>query len=198
MAPKNKNIKEKEREKTLSTFAENIQLLLDTEHRVGTYISCYTYVEIDGLPVDILIEKKNKGRYKDVYLLKIKIVNNVIFLDDNNKDEELVLGKSNEINTIRGVLEYIERIKKDYKLVDHQLLDPEQIENLNIKRTFFPIPTDKNCSVCNEPTIEYTICKHPICFRCRYNSIASNKHTCPICNFGKLNRFPNELIYHDP
>ena len=30
----------------------------------------------DGI---ILIEKKNKGRYKDVYLLKMKIVNNAIF-----------------------------------------------------------------------------------------------------------------------
>jgi len=144
------------------------------------------------------LKKKNKGRYKDVYLLKIKIVNNVIFLDDNNKDEELILLKSNEINTIEEVLEYIEDIKKNYKLVDHQLLSPNQIKNIKTKRTFFPIPTDKNCSVCNEPTIEYTLCKHPICFRCRYNSIASNKHTCPICNFGKLNRFPNELIYHDP
>lgn len=196
MAPKKKNIIDKD--KLISTFAENIKILLDTEHRDGTYITCYSYVEIDGLPVDILIEKKNKGRYKDVYLLKMKIVNNAIFLDDNNNDDELLLLKSNEINTIENVLEYIEDIKKDYKLVDHSILSPTQIENTKTKRTFFPIPTDKNCSVCNEPTIEYTVCKHSICFRCRYNCIATNKHTCPICNFGKLNRFPNELIYHDP
>jgi len=56
MAPKKKNIIDQS--KLISTFAENIQVLLDTEHRDGTYISCYTCVEIDGLPVDILIEKK--------------------------------------------------------------------------------------------------------------------------------------------
>jgi hypothetical protein len=197
MPPKKKKIIDKT--EVISTFAENIEQLLDTEHRDGTYITCYSYVEIDGLPVDILIEKKNKGRYKDVYLLKMKIVNDVIFLDNNdNKEEELLLLKSNEINTIENVLEYIEKIKKDYKLVDHTIFSPTEIENLKIKRTFFPIPTDKNCSVCDEATVEYTVCKHPICFRCRYNCIATNKHTCPICNFGKLNRFPNELIYHDP
>ena len=197
MPPKKKKIIDKT--EVISTFAENIEQLLDTEHRDGTYITCYSYVEIDGLPVDILIEKKNKGRYKDVYLLKMKIVNDVIFLDNNdNKEEELLLLKSNEINTIETVLEYIEKIKKDYKLVDHTIFSPKGIEDLKIKRTFFPISTDKNCSVCDEATVEYTVCKHPICFRCRYNCIATNKHTCPICNFGKLNRFPNELIYHDP
>jgi hypothetical protein len=196
MAPNKKELIDNT--EVISTFAENIKILLDTEHRDGTYITCYSYVEIDGLPVDILIEKKNKGRYKDVYLLKMKIVNNAIFLDDDNNKDDLLLLKSNEINTIENVLEYIEDIKKDYKLVDHNILSPKQIENIKIKRSFFPIPEDKNCSVCNEPTIEYTVCKHPICFRCRYNCIATNKHTCPICNFGKLNRFPNELIYHDP
>lgn len=196
MPPKKKNIIDKT--EVISTFAENIQQLLDSVHRDGTYITCYSYVEIDGLPVDISIEKKNKSRYKDVYVLQIKIVNNTIFLDDNNKDDELILFKSNEINTIKNVLEYIEEIKKDYKLVDHTIFSPEEIEKIKIKRTFFPIPADKYCSVCNEPTIEYTVCKHPICFRCRYNCIATNIHTCPICNFGKLNRFPNELIYHDP
>jgi hypothetical protein len=193
MPPKKKKIIDKE--EVISTFAENIEQLLDTEHRDGTYITCYSYVEIDGLPVDILIEKKNKGRYKDVYLLKMKIVNNAIFLDNNdNKEEELLLLKSNEINTIEHVLEYIEEIKKDYKLVDHSIFSPTQIENLNIKRTFFPIPADKYCSVCNEPTIEYTVCKHPICFRCRYACIVSKNDTCPICRKGKLKRFPDELM----
>jgi len=179
-----------------STFAENIEKLLDTEHRSSTHITCHTYVEIDGLPVDILVEKENKG--KNVYRFKIKIVNNTIFLDDDNTDDKLYLFTSFEFNSIVTILERIEIVKRDYKFIDHNILSPKQIENINIKRIFFPIPSDKNCSVCNEPTIEYTVCKHPICFRCRYNSIATNKHTCPICNFWKLNRFPNELIYHDP
>ena len=197
MPPKKKNIKEKEKEEVLSSFTRNIQELLDTEHRNGTYINYGSYVEIDGLPVDILIEKIIKEKNKFTYLLKIKIANDVIFLDDNDNEEELILLKSYEMRTIQEVLEYIEELKEDCKFIDHHLLDSTQFKNLNIKRTFFPIPADKTCSVCNEATIEYTVCKHPICFRCRYNCIAANKHTCPVCNFGKLNRFPNELICHD-
>ena len=193
---KNKLIKEKEKKELLSTFVENIEELLNTQHRNGTYITCYTYVEIDGLPVDISIEKENEG--KNVYTFKIKIVNNTIFLDDTTTKDEILLLSWTGFNTIESILEKIEIVKKDYKLVDHHILSPKDIEDLKIKRTLFPIPTDKNCSVCNETTIEYTVCKHPICFRCRYNCIATNIHTCPICNFGKLNRFPNELIYHDP
>jgi hypothetical protein len=192
MAPKKKKLIDKT--KLISTFAENIEQLLDSQHRNGTYINCYSYVEIDGLPVDILISKENNGKYT----FKIKIVNNTIFLDDDNKNDELFLFTSFEFNNIETILEQIEIVKKDHTFLDHDIISPKQIENIKIQRTFFPIPTDKNCSVCNEPTVEYTVCKHPICFRCRYNCIATNKHTCPICNFGKLNRFPNELIYHDP
>jgi hypothetical protein len=53
MPPKKKNIIDKT--EVISTFAENIQQLLDSVHRDGTYITCYSYVEIDGLPVDISI-----------------------------------------------------------------------------------------------------------------------------------------------
>ena len=189
----------KEKEELISIFAKNIEQLINNHHTDGTYINTYSYVEIDGLPVDILIQKDFDA---NKYTFKIKITNNIIFLNNNNnnnnEDDEIILILWTGFNNIQNILEKIEIIKKNYKLVEHSLLSPEEIEKLNITRSFFPIPSDKKCSVCHKSTIEYTVCKHPICFRCRYNCIASNKDTCPICNLGKLNRFPNELIFHDP
>lgn len=187
-------IKEKQKAELISSFARHIENLLNTEHKEGTYMNIYTEIVIDGLPVDILIEKQNSRKYK----LKIKVKNDIIKLNDDNTDYEICLLVWSNFNTLEKLLETIEIIERDFKLIDHTFLSPEQIEDINIKRTLFPMPSDKTCSVCNTPTVEYTVCKHPICFKCRYNCIDSNMHTCPICNFGKLNLFPNELIYHDP
>ena len=109
----------------------------------------------------------------------------------------IILLERKDFSTITDLLKTIKIVKRDYKLINHDFLSPESVEYVNLQRIFFPIPTDKNCSVCYEFTTEYTVCRHPICFRCRYKCIESNKQTCPICREGKLKRFPNELAYLD-
>jgi len=174
----------------------------DTEE--GINICNDSYVEIDGIPVDIFIIKK-KISYNYKYNCKIIIKNSLIFLnndadvddeDEEDKDEEIegvILFERTAYTDIRTLLEDIE-VFKTYKFIDHKLLYPEDMEYIIMQRSFFPIPVDKNCSVCYEPTNEYTVCKHPICFRCRYSCIVSKNVTCPICRKGKLERFPDELM----
>ena len=184
---------ESEEEKAfLSKYAKRIKKLLNTQHQTGTHINAFTYTEIDGLPVDILVRKEKE---KQTYMFIIRIKNNIIFLDKNATQINLL--EWNEFRTITDLLKTIKIVKRDYKLIEHTILSPQEIEYMKMQRIFFPIPTDKNCSVCYEFTSEYTVCCHPICFRCRYKCIASNKKTCPICREGKLERFPSELTYLD-
>lgn len=199
-----KKEKEKEKEELLLTFAENIKNVIDDyKSETGINICSDSYVEIDGIPVDIYIIKAKK--YPCKFNCKIIIKNSLIFLnndadvddeEEEDKDEEIegiILFERTGYTDIRTLLEDVE-VFKTYKFIDHKLLYPEDMEYIIMQRSFFPIPADKNCSVCYEPTNEYTVCKHPICFRCRYACIKSKNVTCPICRKGKLKRFPDELM----
>jgi hypothetical protein len=177
-------------------FAKRIEKLISKEHaRNGTNINYHSYIEIDGLPVDIFVKKEEKNK-EHTYKFSITIAGNIICLDKPTT-KQLHLLVWDEFDTVQEVLKQIKIVKRDYKLIDHYLLSPSEIKYVNMQRTFFQIPTDNHCSVCNLPTKEYTICRHPICFRCRYKCIVSNNHTCPICRTGELKRFPNELIILD-
>jgi len=198
------NEKEKKKEQLLTTFSENIKNVIDDyNYETGINICSDSYVEIDGIPVDIFIIKK-KISYPYKFNCKIIIKNSLIFLnndadvDDEEEDKEeetegVILFERTGYTDIRTLLEDVE-VFKTYKFIDHKLLYPEDMEYIMMQRSFFPIPVDKNCSVCYEPTNEYTVCKHPICFRCRYACIVSKNDTCPICRKGKLKRFPDELM----
>ena len=198
--------KEKKKEKLLTTFAENIKNVIDDyDSKEGINICSDSYVEIDEIPVDIFIIKTKISYNYYKYNCKIIIKNSLIFLnndaevddeEEENKDEEIegvLLFERTGYTDIRTLLEDIE-VFKTFKFIDHKLLYPEDMEYIIMQRSFFPIPVDKNCSVCYEPTNEYTVCKHPICFRCRYACIKSKNDTCPICRKGKLKRFPDELM----
>lgn len=200
-----KKEKDKKKEELLLTFAENIKNVIDDYNsEEGVNICNDSYVEIDGIPVDIFIIKK-KISYNYKYNCKIIIKNSLIFLnndadvddeEEDIKDEEIegiLLFERTGYTDIRTLLEDVE-VFKTYKFIDHKLLYPEDMEYIIMQRSFFPIPADKNCSVCYEPTNEYTVCNHPICFRCRYACIKSKNVTCPICRKGKLERFPDELM----
>jgi len=117
--------------------------------------------------------------------------------DTNRNDRDISLHSGNEFKTVLSILEHIDDVKNNYKLIDCELKSPNNTKFIKLQRKIYPIPTDKNCSVCYEPTTEYTVCKHPICFRCRHTCIMSNNLVCPICRDGELRVFPTELSYED-
>ena len=82
-------------------------------------------------------------------------------------------------------------MKKSYKLIEHELMSPDKIQFVKTQRRIYPLSPDKIC------TIEYTVCNHPICFRCRYTCIISDNIMCPICRDGELKVFPTELASED-
>ena len=156
-----------------------------------TTVNSHTHIEIDGIPVTIYI---GKDRNKDTYKFQmIAEYGNIKSEDTCRDDRDIAIHSGNAYKNVLSILEHIEEVKNSYKLIDNELLSPKTMELIKLQRKIYPIPSDKNCSVCYEPTIEYTVCKHPICFRCRYTCIRSNNILCPICRNGELKLFPTEL-----
>lgn len=66
--------------------------------------------------------------------------------------------------------------------------DPERLELVQCIRNAFLIENEPNittridmCSICQEPTMTHTKCKHYICVPCADESIANSYKDCPIC-----------------
>jgi len=181
---------EEDKEEFLSKYAEILEKRVNGNSPYRTNINHYSYVEIDGVSVDFWVEKETDNTYS----FFITVVDDIIKKNDFNS---IILLQIKDFKDIRSLLQQIEIVKRDYKLIEHNILSPEDIEYVRMQRTFFQIPTDKNCSVCFESTNEYTICRHPICFHCRYKCVSSNINACPICRENNLKRFPNELTNLD-
>jgi hypothetical protein len=151
----------------------------------------YTCIEIDGIPVTIYVGKeKNKNTYRFQIIAESSGIKSE---DTDRYDRDITLHSGNGFNNVLSILKHIEKVKTSYKLIEHELMSLDKIQFVKIQRRIYPLSPDKNCSVCYEPTIEYTLCKHPICFRCRYTCVMSNNLVCPICRNGELKVFPTEL-----
>ena len=162
-----------------------------------TCLNSYTCIEIDGIPVSISIGK-GKEKNKNTYQFQIIADSSGIKSEDTDRyDRDITLHSGNAFHNVLSILKHIEEVKNSYKLIEHELMSPDKIQFVKTQRRIYPLSPDKTCSVCYEPTIEYTVCKHPICFRCRYRCIMSNTVMCPICRDGELKLFPTELASED-
>ena len=182
----------------LIEYAKFIEKKIQNLKPPDTYISLYAYtiLEIDGMPVIISIGKEiNKKTYQ--FQIIADSTPRIKSEDTDRNDRDISLQSGKEFKTVLSILEHIDDVKNNYKLIDSKLKSPNDTKYIKLQRKIYPIPTDKNCSVCYEPTTEYTVCKHPICFRCRHKCIMSNNLVCPICRDGELRIFPTELSYED-
>jgi hypothetical protein len=181
----------------LFVFAGKIEKIIKDLKPPDTYtcLHNYTSIEIDGISVFISVGKEKN---KNTYQFQIVAESSGIKSEDIDRDDPYItLHSGNGFKNVLSLLEHIEEVKKDYKLIEHELMSPDKIQLVKTQRKIYPLSPDKNCSVCYEPTIEYTVCKHPICFRCRYTCIMSNNLVCPICRNGELKLFPTELAEED-
>ena len=157
----------------------------------NTYcISQYTLFEIDGIQADVYI-----GQEAESYFYHF-IAKNIEYVLDDNSDEDdndFILIEKNDFDTVVDLLEHIEKVRDTYTFLDFYLLSPEKKETVRLHRSFLPLPPDKTCSVCYEPTVEYTTCKHPICLKCREKCIVNERKMCPVCRSSQLRFYPTEL-----
>ena len=189
---KNKrNNKEEEEANRIATFAKVLEEQLVISAISGhnlIKITHHTIVIIDDVLVDIFVGKEdNKYNY---YITNCKLMSS-----SGSRDDDIIFIEIEDISTLVELLTHLEEVKKTYRFIEHKLVSPSEYEFAKNQRIFFPIPSDKCCSVCYDSTIEYSICNHPICFKCRMKCIMSEKDSCPLCREEKISIFPQVLTY---
>jgi len=188
--------KEIQKKMMLSKLSKEIESYLQ-EYPDDTYdLTRYTLFEIDGIQSDIFIGKEGSDSYyyhfiaKNIEYEEMKEYNED---DEENEDTDFILIEKNDFDTVLEVLHHIEKVKSTYTFLDFYLLSPKNKEIAKLHRSFLPLPPDKLCSVCYEPTIEYTMCRHPICLKCREKCITNKRKMCPVCRSTQLQIYPSEL-----
>jgi hypothetical protein len=185
------NIKNK---KVINILSKHIQKVLSKDPNKQYNLTKYTLFVIDELQADILISCEIDTNNIKTYFYKIVSKNIYYEIDDDEEDidktKDLVIYDNYGFSNLIAVLEDIKYVEKNYKLLDYYLLSPDSMEEAIAQREFMPIHADKICSVCHEPTIEYTTCKHYICLKCREKCIVNGNKTCPICRTSSLCIYP--------
>ena len=180
------------KKKMINKLAKVIEAFLEEKPDETTYcLSRYTLFEIDGIQADVYIGKESESYYYHF------VARNIEYFEDedgnNLDDSDFMLLEKNDFDTVVDVLEHIEKVRETYTFLDFYLLSPEKKEVARNHRAFMPISQDKICSVCYEPTLEYTTCKHPICLKCREKCIVNGRRLCPVCRSSQLRFYPTEL-----
>ena len=183
------------KKKMMKKLAKVIETYLDKNPENEYCLSRYTLFEIDGIQSDVYIGQEAGSSY--FYNFVAKNIEYVEDDDSNNdhidNDTYFLLIEKHDFDTVVDVLEHIEKVRDTYTFLDFYLLSPEKKEAARNHRTFFPLPPDKICSVCYEPTLEYSTCKHPICLKCREKCIVNDRKMCPVCRSSQLRYYPTEL-----
>ena len=179
----------KEKEFALQEFAKLIEWRLSTikyKRYKYTSITYFTGFKIDGIALGIHLGR-NRQNYYDC---RFFIADGVLKLEDNTST--FYVYKKYKFKDILSVLKHIEEVKTTYKWIEHHLLSPKKIKFAKMQRIIYT--PDTECSVCFEPTTQYTECNHPLCFSCRYKCVASDNCYCPICKTGELETFPSKFV----
>jgi hypothetical protein len=159
----------------------------------------FGYIEIDGIPVSIrifsiTIDDDNDDTIKYMYTIGVEFLKYDIsgyHEDDDEAVDEVFLFTSNHFENVKTTLRNLETVIRTYTFVDFFLLSPIEKKSVFLQRAFLFSFSKQYCCVCKNPTIEYTTCKHPICFHCRYDFLSINNNMCPVCKDGKLHIYPH-------
>ena len=184
-----------QKKKTINILSRIIDRELKKNPNKMYNLTKRTLFEIDEIQADIYVSVEMNENVSS-YFYKI-ISKNIYYeedidddIDSDDKNKDLVIYDNYGFSTIISLLEDIEYVKKNYKILDYYLLSPESMEEAIAQREFIPISQDKICTVCYEPTVEYTTCKHSICLKCRDKCIVQGKKMCPICRNSDLCIYP--------
>ena len=181
---------EQKKKKLHKKLEKTIETYLEENQEDSTYcLTRYTLFEIDGIQADVYI-----GKEADSFFYHF-VSKNIEYVEDESTgdDTDFLLIEKNDFDTVMDVLEHIEKVRETYTFLDFYLLSPEKKEVARNHRAFLPLSQDKICSVCYEPTLEYTTCKHPICLKCREKCIVNSRKMCPVCRSSQLRYYPTEL-----
>jgi hypothetical protein len=83
--------------------------------------------------------------------------------------------------SIEQALHKIENIVATYKVYNGDLVSSESYIQLKLEESIIPYSDEQVCSICNDNTMDITLCKHYICFHCREQCVLTNNMNCPVC-----------------
>jgi len=182
------NIRKKTVLVQLSTI---IETYLESNKEDSYNLTKYTLSIIDEVECEIFVYLDyHENPYNYYYKIFAK---NIEYESNGSLEKDFLLYESACFTNVFFLLENIKKVEHTYKLLDYYLLSPEKMLEAKTQRAFIPIHSDKVCSVCYDSTLEYTICKHSICLKCRDKCIVQGKTTCPICRGSNLSIYPNTL-----
>ena len=177
-------------EELIDALSQDIESYLrnnkeDTEY----FLTEFGFIEIDGIPIEISIFI-NPNSKKYMFNINAK---NILYEDEDDADDKVALMIGIEFENVKRLLQQLENIIKTYTFIDCFLLSPIAKKRVFLQRSFLFSFSKHFCCVCENPTIEYTTCKHPICLQCRCKCILDGNKVCPVCKNGDLQKYPNQL-----
>ena len=185
-----------QKKKTVNVLSRIIDRELKKNPTKKYNLTKHTLCTIDEIQAKIYVSVEDDNNDISSYFYEI-ISKNICYEEEEHDNsiniKDLIIYDNYGFDTIISLLEDVKFVQNNYKLLDYQLLSPEHMEEAIAQREFIPISQDKICTVCYEPTIEYTTCNHSICLKCRDKCIVQGKKMCPICRNSDLCIYPSSL-----
>lgn len=186
-------------EDVIDSLSLEIESFIQKNHNDDSYfydLVEFGNIEIDGIPVSIRIFSITMDGYDTIrymYTIGVEFLKYDIsgyHEDDDEAIDDVLLYTSNHFENVKTTLRDLETVIRTYTFTDFFLLSPIEKKSVFLQRAFLFSFSKQLCCVCKNPTIEYTTCKHPICFHCRYDCLSIDNNMCPVCKDGKLNIYP--------
>jgi len=172
----NDNAKTEKPEKTDkdTKITELAELISDHLTRFKSYH--FRPVKIDGINCYIVIHKK----YKIVNFEAIN-VKCLVHKQGKRKIKQQYSLLFVKYKTIEHAIRKVENIVATYKVYNGDLVSETAYKQLKLEELVIPYNEQQVCCVCNENTLDTTLCNHYICFHCREQCILTNNTNCPVC-----------------
>jgi hypothetical protein len=171
----NKNVeKNNEKDNEKNTKIKELAHLI-TEHLKKFKSYHFRPVKIDGINCYVVIHKK----YKIINFEAINIKCLVHKQGKKMKQQYSLLFV--KYNNIEQAIRKIEDIVATYKVYNGDLVCENAYKQLKLEEVVIPYSQEQVCCVCNENTMDTTLCNHYICLHCREQCILSNNTNCPVC-----------------
>jgi len=159
-----------DRESELIEFASAI------ENQLKIYRSyIFRTVTIDGVLCYPVIHKYRKIVNIECVNIECKIKKEDRYI----KEKYSVYHKS--YKTIREAILIIEKVVATYRILDGDLVSPEDYSVSLLEKKFVPYEAEQICCICYENTMVNTECGHYLCLKCRDLCVRKDKLDCPMC-----------------
>jgi hypothetical protein len=153
------------------------KLLVDMINSHLKHNKTYTFrsVKIDGVNCYVVIHNK----YKIINFEAIHIYCVLEKYGMKNKQKYSLFYEN--YNTIEEALDIIEEVVANYRIANGDLMHPNHYNVMKLEKSIIPYNDNQCCCICNENTMDITVCNHYICFHCREKCIMNGNKSCPVC-----------------